>query len=452
MLDANLEDAIEVAISSGSAADRNRRRRSTTATKSRERSTARRHRALSRRSSRSMCVATMGVEALLLDRASRARRRACASPDCRWGMSSPPWCLRCCRWAATRRRSMPPRSNRFARSGRLVFETFISLSCQLCPDVVQALNLMAVVEPRRPPHVIDGALFQAEVEKRQVMAVPTMFLNGVAFGQGRLSLEEIIAKLDTGAGARAAAAARRQGALRRAGGGGGPAGAAAAIYSARKGIRTGIVAERFGGQLLDTVGVENFISVRRPKGRSSRWPRAHVQSYEVDVMDLQRAEALIPGELIEFAWPAAVVEGAQRGHLRPAPAGARSTSRASASTATAGSPTARIATARCSRASVSRSSAAATPASRRRSISRAGEPRHADRIRPAVACGCGADPQAAQPAERHGDHQRADHRGDAATGSASTGWSTRTARAVSCAASSSPACSCRSAWCRTPTG
>ena len=133
---------------------------------------------------------------------------------------------------------------------------------ELCPDVVQALNLMAVVNPRVRTRCIDGALFQDEVEARQVMAVPTVFLNGEPFGQGRMSLEEILAKLDAGAGARAAEQLSAKAPFDVLVVGGGPAGAAAAIYAARKGIRTGIVAERFGGQLLDTVGVENFISVK----------------------------------------------------------------------------------------------------------------------------------------------------------------------------------------------
>jgi alkyl hydroperoxide reductase subunit F len=184
--------------------------------------------------------------------------------------------------------------------GEFKFETFISLSCQLCPDVVQALNLMAVVNPKIRHTMIDGALFQEEVEHRKVMAVPTVFLNGQPFGQGRLELEEIVAKLD-------ATAAQRQTARLSAKApfdvlviGGGPAGAAAAIYAARKGIRTGIAAERFGGQLLDTVGVENFISVTSTDGpKLASGLEQHVQSYEVDIMNLQRAEALVPGDLIE---------------------------------------------------------------------------------------------------------------------------------------------------------
>jgi len=185
-------------------------------------------------------------------------------------------------------------------AGEYRFETFVSLSCQLCPEVVQALNLMAVLNPNVRHTMIDGALFQSQVEARQVMAVPTVFLNGRPFGQGRLELAEILAKLDTGVAARQAANLSAKAPFDVLVVGGGPAGAAASIYAARKGIRTGIAAERFGGQLLDTLGVENFISVPETDGlKLAAGLEAHVQSYEVDLMNLQRAEALIPGDFIE---------------------------------------------------------------------------------------------------------------------------------------------------------
>src|ERR1700730_10111817 len=180
------------------------------------------------------------------------------------------------------------------------FETFVSLSCQSCPDVVQALNLMAVINPKVRHTMIDGALFQDEVERRQVMAVPAVFLNGQPFGQGRMELGEIVAKLDAGSAAREGARLRNKTPFDVLVAAGLPAGAAAAIYAARKGIRTGIAAERLGGQLLDTVGIENFISVGEPDGhRLATGLEQHVTTYDVDVMNMQRAEALIPGELIE---------------------------------------------------------------------------------------------------------------------------------------------------------
>jgi alkyl hydroperoxide reductase subunit F len=183
-----------------------------------------------------------------------------------------------------------------ALDGELVFETFFSLSCQNCPDVVQALNIMAALNPNVRHTAIDGALFQEEVERRQVMAVPAVFLNGEPFGQGRMDLAQIMAKLDTGAVARAAEKIAAKEPFDVLVIGGGPAGAAAAIYAARKGIRTGIVAERFGGQVLDTMGIENFISVQHTEGpKLAAQLEQHVKDYDVDIMNLQEAAELIPG-------------------------------------------------------------------------------------------------------------------------------------------------------------
>jgi alkyl hydroperoxide reductase subunit F len=184
--------------------------------------------------------------------------------------------------------------------GDYAFETYFSLSCQNCPEVVQALNIMALINPRIRHTAIDGALFQNEVESRQIMAVPTMFLNGEVFGQGRSGVKEILAKLDTNAGARAAKELERKPVFDVLIVGGGPAGAAAAIYAARKGIATAVVAERFGGQVLDTLAIENFVSVQETEGpKFATALEQHVKSYEVDVMDVQRAEALIPGKINE---------------------------------------------------------------------------------------------------------------------------------------------------------
>ena len=184
-----------------------------------------------------------------------------------------------------------------ALDGEYRFETFISLSCHNCPDVVQALNLIAVLNPNATSVMIDGALFQDVVNERQIMAVPTVFLNGQPFGQGRMTIEEIVAKLDVGAEKREAEKISAKDAFDVLVVGGGPAGAAAAIYAARKGIRTGVLAERFGGQVLDTLAIENFISVKETDGpKLAAGLEQHVREYDVDIMNLQRADALIPGE------------------------------------------------------------------------------------------------------------------------------------------------------------
>ncbi|MDG2535844.1 alkyl hydroperoxide reductase subunit F [Sphingomonas sp. HITSZ_GF] len=181
--------------------------------------------------------------------------------------------------------------------GDYSFETYFSLSCQNCPDVVQALNLMAVLNPRIKHVSIDGGLFPAEVEARKVMAVPTVFLNGEPFASGRMELEQIVAKIDSGAEKRTAAKIAGKDPFEVLVVGGGPAGAAAAIYSARKGIRTGIAAERFGGQVLDTMSIENFISVSHTEGpKLAAHLEQHVKDYDVDIMNHQRAAKLIPAK------------------------------------------------------------------------------------------------------------------------------------------------------------
>tara|TARA_R110000782_G_scaffold78276_8_gene155533 strand:- start:197163 stop:198761 length:1599 start_codon:yes stop_codon:yes gene_type:complete len=175
------------------------------------------------------------------------------------------------------------------------FETYFSLSCQNCPDVVQALNLMSVLNPRISHVAIDGSLFKDEVDGRKVMAVPAIYLNGEPFGQGRMDMEQIVARLDTGAQAKVAEKIAAKEPFDVLVIGGGPAGAAAAIYAARKGIRTGMAAERFGGQVLDTMGIENFISVQHTEGpKLASALEAHVKDYEVDIMNLQKAKKLVP--------------------------------------------------------------------------------------------------------------------------------------------------------------
>lgn len=178
----------------------------------------------------------------------------------------------------------------------LQFETYISLSCQNCPDVVQALNLMAALNPNISHTMIDGALFQEEVEQRQIMAVPSVYLNGEPFGQGRMTLEEILNKVDSGAAEEQAKALAEKDPYDVLVIGGGPAGAAAAIYAARKGIRTGVLAERFGGQVMDTLAIENFISVTATEGpKLVANLEQHVLDYDVDLIKSQRAAAIVQG-------------------------------------------------------------------------------------------------------------------------------------------------------------
>jgi alkyl hydroperoxide reductase subunit F len=177
--------------------------------------------------------------------------------------------------------------------GEYHFETYISLSCQNCPEVVQALNMMAVHNPNITHTMIDGALYQDEVDQRQIMAVPSVFLNGESFGSGRMALAEIISRLDSNADAKAAEKLSAKDDFDVLIVGGGPAGSAASIYAARKGFNTGIVAERFGGQVMDTMAIENFISVKETEGPKLVGAlEEHVKDYEVDIMNVQRAKSL----------------------------------------------------------------------------------------------------------------------------------------------------------------
>lgn len=184
-----------------------------------------------------------------------------------------------------------------ALEGDFRFEVYMSLSCHNCPDVVQALSLMAIMNPKIKTTVIEGGAFQQEVNERQIMAVPMVFLNGEVFASGRMSVEEIVAKIDTGAAAREAAKLSAKEAFDMLIVGGGPSGAAAAVYAARKGIRVGIATERMGGQVNDTLAIENYISVLETDGpKFSAALEAQVRHYGVDIMSLQRATKLIPAK------------------------------------------------------------------------------------------------------------------------------------------------------------
>jgi alkyl hydroperoxide reductase subunit F len=182
-----------------------------------------------------------------------------------------------------------------ALDAEMNFEVYMSLSCHNCPDVVQAAVLMAVFNPKIKATIIDGGFYPAEVEARQVMAVPMVFMNDALFGSGRMTLEEIVGKLDTNSAARDAARLSEKDPYDVLIVGGGPAGAAAAVYAARKGIRVGIAAERFGGQVNDTMAIENYISVLETDGpKFAAAMEAQVRHYEVDIMNLQKAEQIIP--------------------------------------------------------------------------------------------------------------------------------------------------------------
>lgn len=182
--------------------------------------------------------------------------------------------------------------------GEYHFETYVSLTCHNCPDVVQALNLMSILNPNITHTMIEGNAFKEEVESQNIMAVPAVFLNGKPFGNGRMTIKEILTKLGSGPDDSELSNKEPFDVLVV---GGGPAGASAAIYAARKGIRTGVVAERFGGQIMDTLGIENFIGTTYTEGpKLAASLEEHVKEYNVDIMDSQRAKRLNKKEYIEI--------------------------------------------------------------------------------------------------------------------------------------------------------
>ncbi len=179
-------------------------------------------------------------------------------------------------------------------TGEYHFETYVSLTCHNCPEVVQSLNLMSVLNPHITHTMIDGAMYQDEVQAKDIMNVPTVYLNGELFGGGRMEVEDILKKMGTSEDPSLLSNKEPFDVLVI---GGGPAGASAAIYAARKGIRTGILADTFGGQVRDTQGIENFISVKETTGNAlADHLEEHVKVYDVDIIKSQKAVSIAKGD------------------------------------------------------------------------------------------------------------------------------------------------------------
>lgn len=179
--------------------------------------------------------------------------------------------------------------------GEHEFTTYMSLTCVNCPEVVQSLNAISIINPRIRHTAVEGGAFQHEIDEHRVMAVPTVFKDGAEFGSGRMGVDEILAKLDTGAAERVAAALSESEPYEVLVVGGGPAGAAASIYTARKGIRTGLLVERIGGQVNDTMAIENLIGTPHTEGpRLAAALGEHIRAYDIDVIAPQVAASLKP--------------------------------------------------------------------------------------------------------------------------------------------------------------
>ncbi len=177
------------------------------------------------------------------------------------------------------------------------FETYVSLTCHNCPDVVQAFNIMSVLNPNISHTMVEGGAYQDEVKEKDILAVPAVYADGEFFEGGRMSLEDILDKLGAAQDSTGFDEKEAYDVLVV---GGGPAGAASAIYSARKGIRTGLVAERFGGQVNDTLSIENIIGTKATEGPAFVASlEAHVTDYPVDIMKNQRVANVTKKDFVE---------------------------------------------------------------------------------------------------------------------------------------------------------
>ncbi|KYP21659.1 alkyl hydroperoxide reductase subunit F [Streptococcus parauberis] len=180
----------------------------------------------------------------------------------------------------------------------LHFETYVSLSCHNCPDVVQAFNIMSVLNPKISHTMIEGGMFQDEVNERGIMAVPTVYLDNQVFSSGRTTVEQLLEKIT---GPASADNFSEKGVYDVLVIGGGPAGNSSAIYAARKGLKTGLLAETFGGQVMETVGIENMIGTLYTEGpKLMAQIEEHTKSYNVDIIKVQLATSIAKKEdLIE---------------------------------------------------------------------------------------------------------------------------------------------------------
>ncbi len=181
----------------------------------------------------------------------------------------------------------------------LHFEVFISLSCHNCPDVVQALNQFALVNPNITTEMIDGGIYPQLIKERDIQGVPSVYLNGELFANGKVDTAVLLDKLIERYGDSLQLAADKALPLQDVTViGGGPAGISAAIYSARKGLKVTLIADRIGGQVKDTMGIENLISVSKTTGPELTGAmQAHMNDYDITIKEHLRVSDIEKGEI-----------------------------------------------------------------------------------------------------------------------------------------------------------
>nr|WP_319393849.1 alkyl hydroperoxide reductase subunit F [uncultured Desulfobacter sp.] len=199
----------------------------------------------------------------------------------------------------------PPVVDRIrALKGPIHLSTYVSLSCENCPEVVQALNMMAVFHPGITHEMVDGGFFQHEVEALGLQGVPSVIHDKTLISSGKTDLVQLLDKLEDRFGVDPSVSREPVdlGVFDVAVVGGGPAGASAAIYAARKGLKTVLVAERIGGQVKDTKGIENLISVPYTEGAQLADKLArHISSYDIKVLEHRRLAQVKNGEPKDLA-------------------------------------------------------------------------------------------------------------------------------------------------------
>ncbi len=175
--------------------------------------------------------------------------------------------------------------------GNIHLTTYVSLTCTNCPDIVQALNVMAILNPNIKHEMVDGALFQDEVDALKLQGVPAVFADGELLHVGRGEFGELLSKLEAKYGIEEQNLEKTAKTFDVVVVGGGPAGSAAAIYSARKGLSVAVLAERIGGQVKETVGIENLISVPKTTGEVlANDLKRHMQEYSITLLEHRTVE------------------------------------------------------------------------------------------------------------------------------------------------------------------